>query len=121
MAKRGTTKAASLDQENYIAELYKGKRSVSSGAADHDQGDVRDSVHLIECKMTGNVLKPAKSISVRLSDLEKIVDEAYSEGRTPALALRIYNPSSTLADTNGHVDMILRLVRDDKEWQLERS
>jgi hypothetical protein len=113
MAKRGTIKAASVDQENYIAKKYRGKRSVSSGAAAHDAGDVRTFLQLIECKMTGNVLKPAKSISVKLQDVEKICDEAYAEGRTPALALRIYNPSSVLADVHGNIDMILRLVRDD--------
>jgi hypothetical protein len=115
MAKNGTVKKASLDQENFIAAKYSGKRSKSSGAAMHDAGDVRTGDHLIECKTTGDILKPAKSISLKLSDLEKICDEAWAEGRTPALALRIYNPSSRLADVHGNVDVIARLVCDDAD------
>jgi hypothetical protein len=68
---------------------------------------------LIECKHTGTYDKPAKSISVKLADLEKIADEAWSEGRIPAMALSIYAPSSLLADNNGFVDLIVRLQTDD--------
>jgi hypothetical protein len=115
LAKRGTVKEASVDQENFIAVKYGGKRSKSSGGAMHDAGDVRTTNHLIECKLTGDTLKPAKSIRLELSDLEKICDEAWAEGRTPALALRIYNPKSRLADVHGNVDVIARLVSDDAD------
>lgn len=96
-----------------MAKLYNGTVSPSSGAADADQGDVRTETELIECKLTGSFLKPAKSISVKLEDLEKIADEAWSEGRDPVMALCIYNPDSVLADGNGYVDLTLRLTKDD--------
>lgn len=57
--------------------------------------------------------KPAKSYSLKLSELEKIADEAWAEGLDPAIAIRIYNPDSVLADKDGNVDLIVRRVQDD--------
>jgi hypothetical protein len=105
MAKRGSTKWLSVRQEDHIAYKYQGKRSPSSGGSVTDQGD--------ECKHTGTFDKPAKSISIKLADLDKIADEAWSENREPVMALRIYNPSSILADEDGNVDLIVRLIGDD--------
>lgn len=116
MAKQGTVKWFSLRQEERIAKLLEGKRSRSSGAAVHDQGDVRTTTKLIECKHTGTFTKPAKSISVKLSDLEKIADEAWSEGKTPVLALAIYAPDSVLSDADGTVNLVLRLEKEDPEF-----
>lgn len=123
MALSGSVKALSVDHEEHIANLYFGKRSPSSGAAVGDQGDVRTDDDLVECKMTGTYDKFAKSISIKLDVLEKIADEAWSEGRQWALALRIYNPDSTIADKAGFVDMIVRPLDDDllRESLLERS
>jgi len=125
MAKRGSTKALSVLQEERIARAYHGMRSPSSGGAATDRGDVRiigpleqgsRSTQLIECKHRGTYDKPAKSISVVLGDFEKIADEAWSEGRDPALALSVYAPDSVLADSGGFVDLVVRLVRDDVEY-----
>lgn len=112
MAKRGSSKYRSLEQENYIAKKIDGRRSPSSGAADKDNGDVKNNIFLVECKTTGEYDKPAKSISIKLSDLEKIVDESYTEDRIPVLALRIYNPNSPLADADGNIDIIANLLKD---------
>lgn len=113
MAKKGSSKYFSVLQEERIARYYEGTRSASSGAQAHDQGDVRSAVDLIECKHRGSYDKPARSISVRLDDMEKIRDEAMSEGKWPALALSFYCPKSPLADRNGYVDLIVRHVLDD--------
>lgn len=78
-----------------------------------DQGDVRTSECLIECKHTGTFDKPAKSISIKLGDLEKIADEAWSEGKEPVLCLGIYAPDSVLADSEGEVNLTVRLMGDD--------
>ena len=115
MARRGSTKALSVLQEERVAKRYDGKRSPSSGAAVTDQGDVRTEDALIECKHTGTYDKPAKSISVKVSDLEKIADEAWSEGRRPEQALSIYAPGSVLSDANGFIDLMVRLQEDDVE------
>lgn len=114
MASRGSTKALSILQEDRVAKRYNGKRSPSSGGSVSDQGDVRTGRELIECKHTGTYDKPAKSISVKVSDLEKIADEAWSEGRSPALALSIYAPDSVLANREGFIDLIVRLQTDDR-------
>lgn len=98
-----------------MARLYEGRRSRSSGAAVTDEGDVATKYELIECKHTGKPTKPAKSISVNLRVLEKIVDEARETGKVPGLALRMYNPDSYLADRDGMIDVMVRLMPDDLE------
>ena len=112
MAPRGSTKARSVEQENYIARIYGGKRSASSGAADNDAGDVRASQVLIECKMTGGPERE-RSLPKFVRDFEKIADEAYAEGREPVLALRFYCPDSILSDPLGWIDLSVRLSESD--------
>jgi len=115
MAKRGSTKALSVLQEERVARAYGGKRSPSSGGAVTDNGDVRVTAFntLVECKHTGTYDKPSKSVSVKLSDLEKAHDEAAAEGKMVLVALSMYAPDSVLADRNGFVDLSVRLMRDD--------
>lgn len=123
MAQRGSKKDLSQHHEQFVAEQYEGKRSSSSGAADHDQGDVRvvDDATLFECKgkfgeRTGQ--KPVRSTLV--TQMEKVADEAWSEGRDPAIALRFYKPDSILADSDGFIDLTVRLLRDDSTLMDER-
>jgi hypothetical protein len=111
MATRGSSKALSVEQEDFIATLYGGKRSASSGAADTDQGDVRTPSDLIECKVKGSYGKPTRAALV--TTFEKIAEEAYTEGREPVLALRFYMPDSMLADSKGWVDLSVRRTADD--------
>lgn len=112
MAPRGSKKFRSVEQEDYIAKKISGRRSPSSGAADKDDGDVKNEIFLVECKMTGTFDKPAKSISIKLNDLEKIVDEAYALGKTPMMSLRIHNRNSPLADADGNIDLMVNLLDD---------
>lgn len=111
MAERGSSKALSVTHEEWIAKLYGGRRSASSGAADNDQGDVRSLEDLIECKLTGGPGAPARS--TLLKTFEKVAQEAYSEGREPVVALRFYSPDCVLADSNGWVDLTVRRARED--------
>jgi len=115
MAKRGSTKALSVAHERFIAEAYGGRRSPSSGAAEHDQGDVRAATDgtLLECKYKGSPADPLKSKPSILTVMEKIADEAWSEGKEPAVALRFFWPDSPLANRNGWVDLTVRLTDDD--------
>jgi hypothetical protein len=118
MAKRGTSKRKSQDQENYIATIYHGRVSPSSGASVHDPGDVRTPFSLIECKCTGG---PGESNELSRPSLNKILDwmdkaarEAWECGKDPALAVRIYAPSHPLADmVSGWIDLTVRLAEDD--------
>jgi hypothetical protein len=117
MAQRGTSKRYSVEHEDHIANVYGGKRSRSSGAAVTDAGDVRTSDgQLIECKMTGNVLKPSQ-LPTFVQHLEKVALEAWAENKIPALALRYYQPESKLAARDGWVDLIVRPVTDDLEYR----
>lgn len=118
MAKPGSTKWLSQRQERKVARVYGGAVSPSSGAAISDQGDVRTPTELIECKHRGTFDKPAKSISLKLSDLEKIADEAWSEGRQPVMVLSMYAPDSVLADADGEVNVTVRLTMDDWRGRL---
>lgn len=82
---------------------------------------MRTDTLLIECKHTGTFDKPAKSISIKLADVEKIADEAWSEGKTPVLALGIYAPDSVLSDADGTVNLIVRLEVDDGKGQADEQ
>lgn len=115
MAKPGTRKWFSLRQEKKVAKLYGGTVSPSSGAAITDSGDVYIPNHgnLCECKHAGTFEKPAKSISLKLEDLEKIADEAWERGLEPMMVLSMYAPDSVLADKDGEVNVSVRLMRDD--------
>lgn len=116
MASRGSKKQLSEEQEVRVADAYAGIRSRSSGAAEHDQGDVRvrDAHLLIECKGTFGERTGAKPVrSTLVTQMEKIADEAWSESREPAIALRYYMPESILANNYGYVDLIVRLLEDD--------
>ncbi len=113
MAERGSKKALSVEHEEFVARQYKGKRSVSSGGAGHDQGDVRLTDTLMECKGKFGERTGAKPVrSTLVTQMEKIWDEAASESREPAIALRFYIPESPLA-VDGYVDLSVRLLRDD--------
>ena len=122
MAKRGSTKALSVTHEEFIAKRYGGKRSPSSGGDATDQGDVRTPELLLECKLTGGPGRLCNTHERYDCDckrptlsrqFEKVAVEAYSEGRRPKMALRFYDPSSILADSNGWVDLSVQLVKDD--------
>lgn len=115
MASRGTKKQLSVEHEEYIARLYDGDRSASSGGAGHDQGDVRLPESLIECKYTGSPGEPLKAKPKLVKEFEKVALEAWSEGRDPMMALRYYCPDSPLAGINGWVDLAVRRVSDDAE------
>lgn len=102
-------KKLSTEHEKYIAKICKGKRTRNSGALITEKGDVLSADYLIDCKMTGEPGKPAKSISVKIKDWEKIWQEALEVNKLPALALRIYNPDSPNANHNGYIDFILTI------------
>lgn len=115
MARRGSKKALSIAHENFVAKAYGGRRSPSSGAAEHDQGDVRAAADgtLLECKYKGSPAEPLKSKPSILTVMEKVADEAWSESKEPAIALRFFWPDSPLANRDGWVDLTVRLTNDD--------
>lgn len=99
-----------------MAVLYRGRRSPSSGASDTDAGDVRvvSDETLFECKGKWGERVGAKPVrSTLVGQMEKVADEAWSEGREPAIALRFWLPDSPLADRFGWVDLAVRLLNDD--------
>lgn len=109
-----TKKELSRQHEEWIASQYGGVRSRSSGASDTDKGDVRvvSSQTIFECKLTGSPGGSSKP-STLLRHMEKVADEAWAESKRPAVALRLFVPESPLADLNGWVDLVVRLVKDD--------
>lgn len=113
MAERGSNKATSLKQENFVAEQYNGRRSPSSGASVVDQGDVRTKTHLIECKVKGSSAHPLAKVPTIVQQMEKATKEAYAESLEPILALRFYLPNHFLADSEGWVDLAVHLLEED--------
>ena len=110
-APRGSKKRLAQEHEEFVAELYEGKVSPSSGAASTDGGDVRTDDLLIECKTSGSPGKESRSTLV--GRMERIAEEAWEEGREPVLCLRYFKPSSVLAGMTGHVDLTVRLTSSD--------
>lgn len=106
MAQRGSSKELSVRHEDYVAKLFSGKRSKSSGAAEGDAGDVRCDTLLIECKMTKG------RVPTFVHHLEKVSKEAWVEGKTPMLALRYYDPDSPLSHANGWIDLVVLDAHD---------
>jgi hypothetical protein len=102
--------------ERTVASYYGGVPSRSSGASDTDKGDVRvkSSRTIFECKATGAPGGESKYTTV-IRQLEKVADEAWSEGKSPALALRYFCPDSPLASVDGWLDLTVRLTKDDAE------
>lgn len=111
MAKRGTVKALSVEHEDFIAYLFGGKRSRSSGAAPGDPGDVRADPWLVECKMTGNPSAVSKK-SRLVRDFEKVAQEAAQKGVDPMVALRYYDPDSPIANNEGWCDLVVMRAQD---------
>lgn len=111
MAKRGTVKALSVQHEEFVAYLFEGRRSPSSGGAAHDPGDVRADPWLIECKMTGNPSEVSRK-SKLAQDFEKIAEEAYGKGLDPMVALRYYDPDSPIANNEGWCDLVVMRAQD---------
>jgi len=98
--------------EEWVAKQYDGRRSRTSGASPVDKGDVSTGTHLYECKLRGAPGGPSMR-TTQMRWMEKVADEAWAEGKQPALCLRYYCPESILADHEGWVDFTLRLTRDD--------
>jgi hypothetical protein len=113
MAKRGTVKHKSVEQENFVAAHYGGRRSASSGAADTDSGDVVTETALVECKVMGNPEEPIKRPGFA-KDFEKITEEAWQRGKVPKLAIRWYDPNSLLSDRDGWCDVVVYRLADDE-------
>lgn len=109
-----TKKEVSRQHEEWVAKTYNGVRSKSSGGSVTDKGDVRvaSTDTIFECKATGEPGGKSK-YTTAIRHLEKVADEAYAEGRTPALALRYFCPDSPLAGVDGWLDLTVRLTKDD--------
>lgn len=69
--------------ERNLAKRLKGRPTVSSGAKEHDKGDVDLGNYLLECKAT-----EAASISIKLDWLAKISRESLCVNKLPALAIQ---------------------------------
>lgn len=106
-------KRLSKQHEDFVANVYGGIRSRSSGASDVDKGDVRSktTTSIFECKMTGEPGRPKSSTLLKV--MEKMADEAWAEEKEPVVCLRLFNPESPLASREGWVDLSVRLTSDD--------
>lgn len=101
------------DHEAWIAKLYGGQRTPRSGGGSTAKGDVQIETdqELVECKFTGLRQKQSKPRLVTV--MEKVANEAYEEGKDPAVALRYFLPESALANSDGYVDLVVRRAQDD--------
>jgi hypothetical protein len=63
--------------------------------------------------MTGGPGEKPIRLPVFIQQLEKVTEEAYAEGREPALALRYFAPQSILSSPEGWIDVVVRPVAYD--------
>lgn len=123
MAARGSKKELSQRHEKYIAQVYGGRQSASSGGAVTDEGDVYVEWEntLVECKGQFGELAGAKPVrSTLLKQFTKVALEATEKLAEPAVALRFYDPENFMANDQGWVDLTVRLTADDvmRSYQL---
>lgn len=109
-----SVKRLSQLQERWIANHYAGTVSPSSGGAVTDEGDVANHYTLFECKYSGKPGNDNPGVRLSANLLNKIHDEAREVGKMPAVAIRLYDPDSPMADLDGFVDWIARPVGDDQ-------
>lgn len=119
MARAGTSKARSLDQEDHVAAVYGGRRSRSSGASIRDPADVMTDLLDIECKTTGGPGEKPVELPGFVKELEKLARKAFANGKAPILALRYYKPESILADYSGWVDLAVKPLDVDADHEAQ--
>lgn len=86
--------------EERLARLVGGSRNAGSGAFWSRKGDVRSDDLLIEHKWTGK-----KSFTMKSSVLEKIVEEAILDGRTPVLGFSLNNENYIVLTEDDFLEM----------------
>lgn len=102
----------SRKQEDRLAKVLVGKRNAGSGAFWSRKGDVRSDLYLVEAKWTSKA-----SMSIKASDLEKIVNEAVLDGRIPVFAFQLMGVSYiTLLE-----DDFLELSHSSKETSCQKD
>lgn len=90
----------SKKHEARLAKLVDGKRNAASGAFWSRKGDVRSKDLLIEHKWTGKT-----QVTVKAAVLEKIVNEAIVDSRTPVLGFSLNNNNYILLTEDDFLEM----------------
>ncbi len=86
--------------EERLAKKINGKRNAGSGAFWSRKGDVRSKDLLIEHKWTGKA-----QVTVKAAVLEKIVNEAIVDSRTPVLGFSLNNNNYILLTEDDFLEM----------------
>jgi hypothetical protein len=94
----------SKKHEDRLAKAVGGQRSAGSGAFWSRKGDVRSKDLLIEHKWTGKA-----SVTVKAAVLEKIVNEAIVESRTPVLGFSLNNNNYIMLTEDDYLEMRQKL------------
>ena len=90
----------SKKQEVRLGKAFGGQRTAGSGAFWSRKGDVRSKDLLIEAKWTGKA-----SITVKAAVLEKIVNEAILDSRTPVLGISLNDTNYVILDENDFLEL----------------
>ena len=99
MAARGTTRAMSDRHEKFLAEIIDGRVTPGSGNHFANQMDVRNDFRRQRFAFAADGKSTmAESLTVKLSDWTKAIDQAHSE--LPMLALRFYHDDRLNSSTD---------------------
>ena len=94
----------SRKHEDRLAKKLGGARTAGSGAFWTRKGDVRTLDYLLEHKWTGK-----KSFSLKSDVLEKIVNEAIMDSRTPILGISLNNVNYALLLEDDLLELLAKL------------
>jgi len=94
----------SQKHEARLAGVFDGKRNAGSGAFWSRKGDVRSREYLIEHKWTGKA-----SFTLKAAVLEKIVNEAILESRTPILGISLNNENYVILTEDDLLELLHNL------------
>jgi len=91
----------SRKQEDHLAEAYRGRRNVMSGAGWSAKADVRTHDFLIEAKTTR-----AGSFSLKLKDLMELRRQAIADDRVPLFIVDISGRSYVVLEDDDFREMV---------------
>lgn len=100
---------ASRKHEDRLAKELGGQRVIASGAFWNRKGDVRTDDVLLEHKWTGK-----KSFTLKSEVLEKIVNEAILDSRTPVLGISLNDNNYIVLTEDDYLEMKWRIAELSK-------
>ena len=103
------TRYYSNKQEKAVADTFKGRTQINSGATPFYKGDVKNDIFLFECK---TCTEQRKSFSIKKEWLDVIRREAFEDRRFPVLAFNFGDEENYYIIDERLMKLLNKLIRD---------